>query len=59
MEKPKHVVTKLNLDGTMNSKYVDLLDEDKPIAAQKFACVSFLSPEKIIKDKKLFFLTSL
>lgn len=55
MEKPKHVVTKLNLDGTMNSKYVDLLDEDKPIAAQKFACVSFLSPEKIIKDKKLFF----
>ena len=39
MEKPKGVVTKLNLDGTMNSKYVDLLDEDKPIAVQKFACV--------------------
>ncbi len=53
--KPTGVTTKLNLDGSLNSKYVDLLDEDKPIAAQKFACVSFLSPEKIIKDKNMFF----
>ena len=44
MESPEGVVTKLNLDGTENAKYVDLLDEDKPIAGQKFACVSFLSP---------------
>ena len=55
MEKPEGVVTKLNLDGTENAKYVDLLDEDKPIAGQKFACVSFLSPEKILKEKNLFF----
>lgn len=34
-------------------KMVDLLDEDKPIAGQKYACVSFLSPEKILKDKQL------
>ena len=35
--------------------YVDLLDEDKPIAGQKFACLSFVSPEKIIKHKESFF----
>ena len=33
----------------------DLLDEDKPIAGQKFCCISFVSPEKIIKEKKMFF----
>lgn len=36
-------------------KYIDLLDEDKPIAGQKFVCMSFLSPEKILKKKELFF----
>ena len=36
------------------SKLVDLLDEDKPIAEQKFVCLSFISPEKIIKDKNIF-----
>ena len=36
-------------------KIIDLLDEDKPIAEQKFACLSFISPEKIIKNKELFF----
>ena len=35
--------------------YVDLLDEDKPIAGQKFTCISFISPDKILKDKKIFF----
>ncbi len=34
---------------------VDLLDEDKPISNQKFVCVSFVSPENIIKRKELFF----
>ena len=37
------------------SEYVDLLDEDKPIAEQKFVCLSFISPEYIIKKKELFF----
>ena len=45
----------LRLDGTENPKYVDLLEEDKPIAGQKFACISFVSPEKILKKKELFF----
>ena len=31
------------------TKYVDLLEEDKPIAGQKFACISFVSPENILK----------
>ena len=34
-------------------KQVDLLDEDKPVAGQKFVCVSFLSPEKILNDKHI------
>ena len=38
-----------------NNKYVDLLEEDKPIAGQKFVCVSFVSPEKILKQKEIFF----
>ena len=42
-------------NGKKNSKYVDLLDEDKPIAGQKFACVSFVSPENILKQKEIFF----
>lgn len=37
------------------SKYIDLLDEDKPIAGQKYVCLSFVSPEDILKDKNLFF----
>ena len=37
------------------SEYIDLLDEDKPIAEQKFVCLSFVSPEKILKDKNLYF----
>jgi hypothetical protein len=35
-------------------KYVDLLDEDQPLAGQKFVCLSFISPEKVLKDKNLF-----
>lgn len=34
--------------------YVDLLEEDKPISGQKFVCVSFVSPEKILKQKELY-----
>ena len=33
---------------------IDLLDEDKPLAEQKFACLSFISPEKVIKSKDKF-----
>ena len=46
---------KLAKNGKPNPKYVDLLEEDKPIANQKFVCVSFVSPENILKKKELFF----
>ena len=46
---------RLNSDGSVNSKYVDLLEEDKPIAGQKFVCISFVSPDKILKQKEVFF----
>jgi hypothetical protein len=42
-------------NGKPNPKYVDLLEEDKAIAGQKFVCVSFISPEKILKQKEIFF----
>ena len=42
-------------DGKENPKYIDLLEEDKPIANQKFVCMSFCSPEKILKQKEIFF----
>jgi hypothetical protein len=42
-------------DGTKNPKYVDLLDEDKTVAGQKYVCVSFVSPENLLKKKEVFF----
>ena len=42
-------------DGAVNPKYVDVLDEDKPVANQKFVCVSFISPEAVLKKKEMFF----
>mgnify|MGYP003983298725 FL=1 len=42
-------------NGGENPKYIDLLDEDKPISGQKFACISFVSPENILEDKNRFF----
>ena len=43
------------VNGKNNPKYVDLLEEDKAIAGQKYTCVSFVSPEQILKDKNIFF----
>lgn len=45
---------KMNADGSMNSKYVDLCDEDQAIAGQKFACMSFVSPEKILQKREVY-----
>jgi hypothetical protein len=51
---PEGVTPKYLQDGKENPKYVDLLEEDKPIAGQKFVCLSFVSPEHIIKQKEQF-----
>jgi len=54
MQKPGCIYQQ-NSNGTLNPKYVDLLEEDKPISGQKFVCVSFVSPENILKQKNHFF----
>ena len=54
MSDNKNTVRRLNTDGSPNKIYVDMLEEDKPIAGQKFSCISFISPEKIIKMRELF-----
>ena len=41
-------------NGDKNPKYVDLCDEDPAIAGQKFACISFVSPEKILKKREVY-----
>ena len=39
----------------MNSEEkIDYLEVDKPIPGQNYACVSFISPENVIKQKELF-----
>jgi hypothetical protein len=53
--KPINFERKITKNGKKNKKYVDLLEEDKPIAGQKFVCVSFVSPEKILKQKEIFY----
>ena len=35
--------------------YIDALEEDRPINGQKYACVSFISPEDIIKRRDHFY----
>jgi len=43
------------INGKPNPKYVDMLEIDKPIAGQNFVCMSFVSPEKILKQKEIFY----
>ena len=45
---------KLDPQGNINPKYIDLCDEDHPLAGQKFVCMSFVSPEKILKKREVF-----
>ena len=54
IEPPSGVELMKNADGTINTKYIDLLDEDRDIAGQKFVCLSFVSPEHILKQKDMF-----
>jgi hypothetical protein len=41
-------------NGKKNPKYIDLCDEDPSIAGQKFCCMSFVSPEKILKKREVY-----
>ena len=49
-----NVERKLLKNGAKNPKYVDFCEEDYPIAGQKFGCVSFVSPETILKRRELY-----
>lgn len=51
---PPGVEPRFGADGAANPKYVDVLDEDQPLAGQKFVCLSFISPEKVLRDKNLY-----
>ena len=37
-----------------NNQIEDYLEEDKPIPGQKYVCLSFISPEKVLDDKNTF-----
>ena len=37
-----------------NTQIEDYLEEDKPIPGQKYVCLSFISPEKVLEDKKTY-----
>ena len=45
---------KMTPEGKLNPRYVDLLSEDPIISSQQYGCYSFVSPEKIIKNRDIF-----
>ena len=45
---------RLNADKTPNKKYVDVLDEDKPIANQKFCVCIFCISRNYFKKERCF-----
>jgi hypothetical protein len=53
--KKKGFETKTTKDGKPNPTYVDLLNEYPVIPSQLYGCYSFVSPEKIIKQKEVFY----
>jgi len=41
-------------NGQKNPDYVDLCEEDAAIPSQKFVCISFISPEKVLKQREQY-----
>jgi hypothetical protein len=41
-------------NGSKNPDYVDLCEEDPTIPSQKFVCISFISPEKVLKQREQY-----
>lgn len=39
----------------ISTKEVDYLEQDEPLRAQNFVCLSFISPEEILKKKEAYF----
>jgi len=44
----------LSTNKSDNSEIEDYLDEDRAIPGQKYVCLSFVSPEHVLEDKKLY-----
>jgi predicted metal-binding transcription factor (methanogenesis marker protein 9) len=42
----------------VSTKECDYLESDPPIRGQKYCCISFISPEDVIKQKEVFFFES-
>lgn len=40
----------------MSEQEVDFLEVDQPIPGQNYVCLSFISPEKVLKQKEVFFM---
>jgi hypothetical protein len=47
----------MNIDEKMDEIKEDFLEVDSKIPGQNYACLSFVSPEKILKQKELFFVS--
>jgi len=43
-------------DNLVSTKEIDYLDEDKPIRGQNYVCLSFISPEDVIRNKEVYYL---
>ena len=43
-----------NKEGLVSTKEIDFLDQDPVIRGQRYACVSFVSPEEVIAKKEVF-----
>lgn len=50
----KGIVRQTNPDGTPNVQYADMLEIDREIAGQKYVCMSFVSPEHVLRRKELY-----
>lgn len=46
-----------NNDARVSTKERDFLEQDPPIRGQRFACVSFVSPDDVIDDKDAYILS--
>lgn len=44
------------MSSVVSTKEVDYLEEDKPIRGQNYVCLSFLSPEEVIRNKEVYYL---
>ncbi len=52
---PRVKPTNTNVSNVDEDLDIDYLQVDKPVPGQNFCCISFVSPENVISDKRMFF----